>query len=781
MARHSSDSPEVVNLRAHLTDLVLRYGSVNATVQALNGAVATAEITIHPHRVFGILSGDKNRQVNTATLKALEAAVEEIRPPDSYAVVPDSIKSRINAFGDLSDQVIATVAEEFDVPEGIVRVLSEGTQQQARHISPALPKNIDPDWSWQETAISNCLTALRKSIATRAALIVPTGGGKTRIALQTALRWNQTSGGRVVWVTHRKQLAKQAQRTLQRLLREQHLDDEQILIQYKRIDFVMVAKLREHLASHQDDISLYIVDEGHHIAAPSYVQILEQTVAPVLVLTATPNRRDNLPLGLTEIAFETTYQVLFEKRCLVEPIFDKVEDILDLDWLDPVGLRSLAVYLLDRSDADFSKLLVAVTRKSYAENLHAALTKELNGRASGRLTVEDIAYVHADKNSHGVSDSGDFLDEFSAKPQGILIATQSLIGEGFDDPGIDAVFITYPSESISQLMQVAGRALRQAPGKTSAHIIRVRTNALEYHFNHLWLHQDITDILRPDVEIYEYASTSDREKILTDILTRHNVPGESVTRVLRDANQSGTETIKLMLSGAPYWGAPKDFHSDATWSPLLVREDDRQSFIRIFNEVAERDRNEPITDITAYLRRSLPTGTDTRTRDAYATMLHAIKFTKDELDQIQSPVLRGRPYKPGRHTTFLKYITLKYRPLLSSHFLEFFGDAHNLNELSSAYTDDPSKWVTGLRIEAPISGSFGILLTASQSDWFTDWHDRLSDALSGVPIADRPSLLRERIAQLEACPLPQRLLENASQFFRPERIHQHLLKLTSPT
>jgi hypothetical protein len=33
----------------------------------------------------------------------------------------------------------------------------------------------------------------------------------------------------------------------------------------------------------------------------------------------------------------------------------------------------------------------------------------------------------------------DFLDEFSARPTGVLVATAQLVGEGYDDPSIDAV------------------------------------------------------------------------------------------------------------------------------------------------------------------------------------------------------------------------------------------------------------------------------------------------------------------------------------------------------
>src|SRR5205085_636142 len=103
-------------------------------------------------------------------------------------------------------------------------------------------------------------------------------------------------------------------------------------------------------------------------------------------------------------------------------------------------------YLLERTESDLRKVLVAVSRVDQTEALHASLREALARRRSHVLSEEDIAFVHGSGTSTGAS-ALDFLDEFSAHPRGILVATSQLIGEGFDDPGIDAVVVTYPSSS----------------------------------------------------------------------------------------------------------------------------------------------------------------------------------------------------------------------------------------------------------------------------------------------------------------------------------------------
>ena len=74
----------------------------------------------------------------------------------------------------------------------------------------------------------------------------------------------------------------------------------------------------------------------------------------------------------------------------------------------------------------------------------------------------------------GLGVQPNFLSHFKSKQQGILIATAALVGEGFDDPAIDSVFVTYASESIGHLMQVAGRALRRQEGSQKPKLFRSR-------------------------------------------------------------------------------------------------------------------------------------------------------------------------------------------------------------------------------------------------------------------------------------------------------------------
>ena len=50
----------------------------------------------------------------------------------------------------------------------------------------------------------------------------------------------------------------------------------------------------------------------------------------------------------------------------------------------------------------------------------------------------------------------------------VVVATGQYLGEGFDCPQMDALFMASPSSFKGRLVQYVGRVLREHPGKTNA-------------------------------------------------------------------------------------------------------------------------------------------------------------------------------------------------------------------------------------------------------------------------------------------------------------------------
>lgn len=52
----------------------------------------------------------------------------------------------------------------------------------------------------------------------------------------------------------------------------------------------------------------------------------------------------------------------------------------------------------------------------------------------------------------------------------IIVATGQYLGEGFDCPQLDTLFLAFPVAFKGKLIQYIGRIMRELPGKTSAEV-----------------------------------------------------------------------------------------------------------------------------------------------------------------------------------------------------------------------------------------------------------------------------------------------------------------------
>lgn len=781
MPRHSIMDPRVRQIVTRLSELVLRLGSVNAVADRLSGALGEAAPRIYPNRIHGLLTDDASRGVNTGTLELLEracSALEENSLPTSWTFQPEAVKAAVMAeTAKGTPNPAASIAERLNIPVGVVRSLETAWPATpiARSVRMAQPV---PDWSWQDDAVRSCLSAVSDG-STKTGLVVPTGGGKTRIALRIALEWLSSSNDSavVLWVTHRHHLRTQARRTLQALKRESALPTEEAMALFERVQFTMTANVASAIKRLGSALSLVIVDEAHHAAASSYSPVVGLAEVPGLFLTATPNRLDGLPIGIDSIAYTITYQELFARGCVIEPIFDPAEDMPELDWSSPEGLRNLADYLLERTDGDFAKPLVAVSLRERAETLYEALVEALDEREVHPLSADDVGFVHGDGNSRGLSTPSDFLDEFSARPAGILIATSQLVGEGFDDPSIDAAIITFPSASIGHLMQVAGRALRWAPGKSTAHVIQVRESPLQYHFEQRWLYQDISDALRPELHDMTYSSAQDLDAMVREQLALHRVPAAVCKRVLEDVHSLPLgEPLHLLLSGRAYFGASADFAEGSTWGGILVTPNERERFAGIFNDISAR--SDDLKDQTGYMGGHLRfDATPGSLWQSYADLIPAMEYARREISGVIYHGQASRPYQPGHSTSWLKYLTFTFAPVVPNELDQFLSDAFNRDDVLATYVSTPENWDLALRLELPMYGSEAFLFDHQQAEWVSAQLAHLEAVLSPAPRHEVAAELAKWRIRIDACPVPHRMIENFEQLLRPERRAQHLLDL----
>ena len=787
MARHHLGDPRLKAVVADLADLFLRQGTVRGVAATLQEALERAgdDRKVYPNRIHTLLDGEPTRTVNTGTLETVETALTLVTPV-SGSVAADrraaEVRNLLAVTADTPDR-IDMVATRLGFPTGVVAAVAgdRRTEQALARSAPSRKAAAAPDWSWQRDAVAACVRLLGASSSRKAGLVVPTGGGKTRIALSVGLQLlaaAQNDDGEILWITHRRHLQRQARRTLQQLLHDRNrLPRDAAMLFSQRFRFAMLRDLPDQLAARRETLRLVIVDEGHHAAAPSYQSLFDALPPlPVLFLTATPNRADGLPIGMEEVAYTITYRELFERGCVVEPIFDPPLTMDSLDWSTSEGLHDLADYVLNRTEDDLAKVLVVVSRVDRAEKLYEAIADLRDGRPDHPLSAEDIGFCHGSRSSAG-SDPDAFLDAFAARPSGLLVATSQLVAEGFDDPAVDGVVVTYQSNSVSHLMQVAGRALRCSPEKKTAHITQVRESTLQYHFERRWLYQDISDRLRPELVDLGYDSSASLRELVFGLLLHYRVPEKVRIRVLGELDRvRGAEPVRLMLAGLPYYGAEADFADRAEWQALLIPAEEHERFRRIFNLVSDRGvgTHDPVTFLRQFIDVDRRSGSQWK---CYVDLVEAMDHARKEIEGKPFPGSQSRSYEPGQATTWLRYVTLVYSPKLPSELEAFLADAVNRTEIVNEYLIAPELWGLAARVPQPIGGFEAFLLRHDEASWFAERRDEVIRKLSGAAALDAHSTLAAWRSSLAKVNASVRLLDRMEYFLREDLFAAHTLDL----
>ena len=225
---------------------------------------------------------------------------------------------------------------------------------------------------------------------------------------------------------------------------------------------------------------MIVADECHHASAFTYEQILKTATAKyVYGLTATPQRKDGhqaiLFMHCGPIRYRDNPRAQAEKRpfdhCIV-PRFTSLRSPLDVDEKD-VSIQRLYSEIVE-SDCRNRQIVEDVAanceqgRNCVVLTLRTAhvelLAKQL------REKVPDVVVLTGGLGRKTTREAFRRLSESRADRNPVIVATGHFIGEGFDDPRLDTLFLAMPISWKGTLQQYAGRLHRLFENKKEVKI-----------------------------------------------------------------------------------------------------------------------------------------------------------------------------------------------------------------------------------------------------------------------------------------------------------------------
>lgn len=317
-------------------------------------------------------------------------------------------------------------------------------------------------------------------------LVLATGGGKTVIAALVALG-AVLKGKRVLFIGPRREIIAQAYwKLVEAGIPEKDMGvimaDGVIPHVVTRQPYnarrvgapVQVASLQTLSNRRLPPADVVFVDEAHHATSPTWLKVIEHYKAAgavVVGLTATPIRADGKGLRMFEhLHVIAGFEELAAKGYLVSPQMFTSERAVDL-----AGVRT-------GESGDYNQDEIA--RRMDRRELVGDIVENYQRRAPGEkavvfaASVEHSKHIAAAFNEAGIpaghidgSMGRDERDAVLAKLRTgeiLVVCNYGVLTEGWDEPSVSYVAIARPTKSESLFLQMAGRGLRSAPGKTRA-------------------------------------------------------------------------------------------------------------------------------------------------------------------------------------------------------------------------------------------------------------------------------------------------------------------------
>ena len=225
------------------------------------------------------------------------------------------------------------------------------------------------------------------------------------------------------------------------------------------------------------DYGMVIVDECHHVSSITFEQVLMSIKAHTIYgLTATPIRKDgHQPIIFMQcgpIRFSTDVKSQIAKQSFdrfLIPRFTSYNSILE----DRLSIATLYKYLSE--DEIRNNLIVEDICKAVNTRRTPIILTNRTAHVSVlaeklKATIKNVISLTGAGTTREKREAMQRLQNIPHSEQLVIVATGKYVGEGFDYPRLDTLFLALPISWKGLLTQYAGRLHREYEGKKDVRI-----------------------------------------------------------------------------------------------------------------------------------------------------------------------------------------------------------------------------------------------------------------------------------------------------------------------
>lgn len=365
----------------------------------------------------------------------------------------------------------------ISIPRGLKSRLLQHVPQELITYESSVENGTEIDVTFKGEMRSNQQEAVDELLKQDVAMMVALPGFGKTVAALSILATLKTS---TLIIVHTRSLLDQWKERIDKFINypQSKLKRDHYIGEYhggkKKLKYQIDVALIQSLAN-LDDFSvldhygLVLIDESHHASSDSYRAVLRHIKAKrIYSFSASYKRKDQLEkvtsMYLGDIAYKSNKQEILEARTYEQILIPRITTFTNFD--SDKSFTEICSELYKNQKRNY--LIIQDVIKEIKENKSIIILTDRKEHISilyNQIKHQDYPVFYMDGNTPS-KERHQIIEALHTNNHYVLIATSQLLGEGFDLPSLNTMFITMPISFEGRLIQYVGRLHRDYQDKT---------------------------------------------------------------------------------------------------------------------------------------------------------------------------------------------------------------------------------------------------------------------------------------------------------------------------